>query len=112
MGVHMATNFWTSTHCKKWIKQPQLVMEKTLENNMLNPTELFAVKSYHCHLMQLIAKKMNISQKVVGTASTFYRRLYYKRTFFEFNPSLYLVACMYLSSKLEETAIHQDKRKL
>lgn len=28
--------------------------------------------------MQILAKKLSISQKVVGTASTFFRRLYYK----------------------------------
>merc|ERR1712100_265962 len=72
----------------------------------------FVVKFYHIHLIQLIAKKMNIAQKVVGTAAMFYRRLYYKRTFYDYNPSLYSVTCLYLASKLEETALHQGQAEV
>ena len=55
---------------------------------------------------------MGLAQLVVGTATVFYRRLYFRRTFRDYDPELYSIACLYLASKLEEAAFHQGQAEI
>ena len=50
--------------------------------------------------------KLNMRQRVIATATVFFRRFYLKNSYCETDPYLVLAACCYVAAKAEESPVH------
>ena len=53
-----------------------------------------------------IGRKMNFRQRVIATASVFFRRFYLKNSYCETDPFIVIAACCYVAAKAEECPVH------
>jgi cyclin-C len=53
-----------------------------------------------------IGKKLHFRQRVIATATVFFRRFYLKNSICDSDPYLVLVACCYVAGKAEELPAH------
>jgi cyclin-C len=53
-----------------------------------------------------LGKKLQLGQRVIATATVFFRRFYLKNSYCETDPFLVVTACCYVASKAEETPVH------
>ncbi|KAH9318256.1 hypothetical protein KI387_020025, partial [Taxus chinensis] len=58
--------------------------------------------SYH---IRMLAQNVKVRQRVVATAVTYFRRVYTRKSFAEYDPRLVAPTCLYLASKAEESTI-------
>lgn len=57
-------------------------------------------------VLSRLGSKLNLRQRVIATASVFFRRFYLKNSYCSTDPYLVLAACTYAASKAEESPIH------
>lgn len=71
----MAGNFWTSSHCKQWIWDPQeLEINRRTDVMALGSQANYQkLMTLYINLIQEIGEKLKIRQQVIATA-TIYRR--------------------------------------
>eukprot|EP00898_Chlorokybus_atmophyticus_P003219 jgi/Chlat1/3899/Chrsp26S04018 len=102
----MAANFWISSHCKQLVEK--------CDAGALHPrdaeagftlVEVRKVKIHHADYITKLAMQCKLRQRVVATAIIYYRRLYTKHAFVEYDPRLSAPACLYLASKAEESPV-------
>jgi cyclin C len=53
-----------------------------------------------------LGKKLHFRQRVIATATVFFKRFYLKNSLCETDPYIVLVACCYLAGKAEELPAH------
>ena len=53
-----------------------------------------------------LGKKLQLRQRVIATATVFFRRFYLKNSYCETDPFLVIAACCYVAAKAEESPIH------
>jgi cyclin C len=125
----MAANFWASSHCQVWQKEPK---EEDLseddkrrvgERNRRN-AEIFGpdcmdedIKRLRVHLVAFMtqlarSKQVNVHmgtgavrQRVVSTAMVYVHRFYYYNSYKDFHPYLIAATAFYLASKVEEQPV-------
>ena len=108
----MAGNFWTSSHCKQWIWDPQ-----ELDINRRHDVErMGSIANYHklmtlfINLIQEIGEKLKIRQQVIATATVYFKRFYSKYGLESADPILMAPTCIQLAAKVEESgAINTNK---
>lgn len=53
-----------------------------------------------------LGKKLGLRQRVIATATVFFRRFYLKNSYCETDPFLVIAACCYVAAKAEESPVH------
>lgn len=102
----MAANFWSSSHCKKLLDQDEIghVLPADRENG-LTPEDIKIIKIHMSSYIQTLAQQAKVRQRVVATAIAYFRRVYTRKSFFEYDPRLVAPTCLYLASKAEESTV-------
>jgi cyclin C len=70
-----------------------------------------------CKVITKLGRKMLFRQRVIATATVFFRRFYLKNSYSLTDPFTVMAACCYLAAKAEESPIHiktvvQDSRTI
>eukprot|EP00457_Paulinella_chromatophora_P011189 gb/GEZN01011317.1/.p1 GENE.gb/GEZN01011317.1/~~gb/GEZN01011317.1/.p1 ORF type:complete len:310 (+),score=60.05 gb/GEZN01011317.1/:160-1089(+) len=106
----MAANFWTSSHRQRWLFDKTYV-EK---NSNGKDTEVFGggrvgranvliLRTYFIEYIHKLGQQLQLRQKVLATAVVFFKRLYLKASFCEFDPRLVAPTVLFIAAKAEET---------
>jgi len=53
-----------------------------------------------------LGKKLQLRQRVIATATVFFRRFYLKNAYCETDPFAVIPACIYVAAKAEESSVH------
>jgi cyclin C len=53
-----------------------------------------------------LGKKLLLRQRVIATATVFFRRFYLKNSYCETDPFIVIAACCYVAAKAEESPAH------
>ena len=53
-----------------------------------------------------LGKKLGFRQRVIATATVFFRRFYLKNSYCETDPFIVIAACCYVAAKAEESPVH------
>eukprot|EP00252_Welwitschia_mirabilis_P015215 TRINITY_DN3346_c0_g1_i5.p1 TRINITY_DN3346_c0_g1~~TRINITY_DN3346_c0_g1_i5.p1 ORF type:complete len:252 (-),score=40.93 TRINITY_DN3346_c0_g1_i5:274-1029(-) len=102
----MASNFWTSSHCKRLLEQDEVGLVHAQDKDLgLTQEDVKIIKIQMSNCIRLLAQHVKVRQRVVATAITYFRRVYVRKSFAEYDPRLVAVACLYLASKAEECTI-------
>lgn len=103
----MATDYWASSHNKKWVTDRLALHNSRLEDlACLGAENLAFLNIFFANLISKIGKKLHFRQRVVATATVFLRRFYLKNSLMDTDPYIVLVACFYVAGKAEELPIH------
>lgn len=76
------------------------------DREYLSDEEIKKARIYFSDVIQLLGKKLSLRQRVVATATVFFRRFYLENSFIEFDPRLFAPGCLYLAAKVEECITH------
>eukprot|EP01097_Dermamoeba_algensis_P000197 TRINITY_DN1070_c0_g1_i2.p1 TRINITY_DN1070_c0_g1~~TRINITY_DN1070_c0_g1_i2.p1 ORF type:complete len:298 (-),score=60.52 TRINITY_DN1070_c0_g1_i2:194-1087(-) len=99
----MASDFWSSSHCSTWLLDRKMIeTSNSKDTELFSAVELKILKIHFLNLIQIVARKMNLRQRIAATASVFFKRFYVKNSFLEFDPRLVVPTSLYLSTKAEE----------
>ncbi|EJD05692.1 cyclin-like protein [Fomitiporia mediterranea MF3/22] len=104
----MATDFWASSHFKRWIVDRATLHRARLEDlhYVDDPDHLALLGIFFANLMSKLGNKLSMRQRVIATATIFFRRFYIKNSYCETDPYLVLAACCYVAAKAEESPVH------
>ncbi|KAJ3827731.1 cyclin-like protein [Lentinula raphanica] len=104
----MATDFWASSHYKRWIVDRSTLKQARADDLVYVPAseylDFFTI--YFANLITKLCKKLQLRQRVVATATVFFHRFYLKNSYCETDPYLVLSACCYVAAKAEESPVH------
>ena len=53
-----------------------------------------------------LGKKLTLKQRVIATATVFFRRFYLKNSYCDTDPFIVVAACCYVAAKSEESPVH------
>ncbi|KAF9530960.1 cyclin-like protein [Crepidotus variabilis] len=104
----MATDFWASSHYKRWIVDRATLHQARLADLQYvdNPEQLDFLSIYFANLITKLGRKLQFRQRVIATATVFFRRFYLKNSYSETDPFIVIAACCYVAAKAEESPIH------
>jgi cyclin-C len=57
-------------------------------------------------VIAMLGKRLSLRQRVIATATVFFRRFYVKNLYCETDPFLVIAACCYVAAKAEESPVH------
>ncbi|CAA7263927.1 unnamed protein product [Cyclocybe aegerita] len=106
--LQMATDFWESSYYKRWIVD-RVVLKHARDEDLQyidHPEHLDFLAMYFANLITKLGKKLQFRQRVIATATVFFRRFYLKNSYCETDPFTVLAACCYLAAKAEESPAH------
>ncbi|EFJ10868.1 hypothetical protein SELMODRAFT_173060 [Selaginella moellendorffii] len=102
----MAANFWTSSHCKRLLEQEEIsVVSNDDRDRGLTQEDVKIIKIYFSSYIKKLAQRAKVRQRVVATAIAYFRRVYTRKSFSEYDPRLVAPTCLYLASKAEESTV-------
>lgn len=90
----MTLNIWTS-----W-ESSSLTVSGTNDLGVVDPALIIVV------VITKLCKKLSLRQRVIGTATVFFRRFYLKNSYCETEPFIVAAACCYVAAKAEESPVH------
>ncbi|XP_006460431.1 hypothetical protein AGABI2DRAFT_220473, partial [Agaricus bisporus var. bisporus H97] len=108
----MAADFWLSSHHKRWIvdratarraREQDRQILRYLGQDVIH-LDYFAI--YFANVITKLGKKLGLRQRVIATATVFFRRFYLKNSYCETDPFLVIAACCYVAAKAEESPVH------
>ncbi|KAF7294389.1 CYCLIN domain-containing protein [Mycena kentingensis (nom. inval.)] len=104
----MATDFWASSHYKRWIVDRATLRQARAEDLLYveDPEHLDFLAIYFAELVAKLGKQLHLAQRAIATATVFFRRFYLKNSYCETDPFIVIAACCYLASKAEEFPVH------
>lgn len=102
----MAANFWTSSHYKTLHDEEKIgrVLPADAEHG-LTEEDVKIVKIGMSQYIKSLAQQAKVRHRVVATAIAYFRRIYTRKSFAEFDPCLVAPTCLYLASKAEESTV-------
>lgn len=104
----MTANFWVSTHYRNWlIPQTDLSSANKKDKAFLSDLEIKKLRIYFADWIAQLCSTLNIKlrQRVVATATVYFKRFFLRNNFVEFEPALVGATCVYLASKIEECSV-------
>ncbi|KAF9475275.1 cyclin-like protein [Pholiota conissans] len=104
----MAADFWASSHYKRWIVDRATLHQARYEDLQFveDPEYLDYLAIYFANLITKLGKKLQFRQRIIATATVFFRRFYLKNSYSETDPFTVIAACCYLAAKAEESPVH------
>ncbi|KZT20552.1 cyclin-like protein [Neolentinus lepideus HHB14362 ss-1] len=104
----MATDFWASSHYKRWIVDRAAVQRARAEDRQFvdDPEYLDLLAIFFANCISKLGKKLGLRQRVIATATVFFHRFYLKNSYSETDPFLVIAACCYVAAKAEESPVH------
>ncbi|KAI0829224.1 cyclin-like protein [Trametes gibbosa] len=104
----MATDFWASSHHKRWIVDRATLRQARSDDLQYvdNPEHLAFLNIFFANLIAKLGKKLSLRQRVVATATVFFRRFYLRNSYCETDPFIVAAACCYVAAKAEESPVH------
>lgn len=57
-------------------------------------------------MISKLGKQLSLRQRVIATATIFFRRFYLKNAYCETDPFIVIAACCYVAAKCEESPVH------
>ncbi|KAJ7083148.1 cyclin-like protein [Mycena belliarum] len=105
----MATDFWSSTHYKRWLVDRATLRQARADDLLYvdDPEHLDFLALYFGELIVKLGRKLRVlPQRVIATATVFFRRFYLKNSYCETDPFIVVAACCYLAAKAEEFPMH------
>ncbi|KAJ7618409.1 cyclin-like protein [Roridomyces roridus] len=104
----MATDFWSSSHYKRWIVDRATLRQARADDLLYidDAEHLDFLAIYFAEIIGKLGKKMQIPQRVIATATVFFRRFYLKNSYCETDPFMVIAACIYVAAKAEEFPVH------
>nr|CAD1839095.1 unnamed protein product [Ananas comosus var. bracteatus] len=102
----MAANFWTSSHCKQLLDPDEVDVVHPLDRERgITQEEFRLVKIHMSFYIWKLAQQVKVRQRVIATATTYFRRVYTRKSMTEYDPRLVTPTCLYLASKAEESTV-------
>ncbi|KAF8991686.1 cyclin-like protein [Cyathus striatus] len=71
-----------------------------------DPEHLDLLAIYFANIITKLGKKLQLRQRVIATATVFFRRFYLKNSYCETDPFFVIAACIYVAAKAEEYPVH------
>ena len=104
----MSTDFWSSSHYRKWIVDHVTIRESRAEDLRYvdDPEHLDFLGIFFANIITKLCKKLSLRQRVIATATVFFRRFYLKNSYCETEPFIVAAACCYVAAKAEESPVH------
>lgn len=104
----MATDYWASSHYKRWIVDRATLKQARADDLQYvdDPELLDFLAIYFANVISKLGKKLQLRQRVIATATVFFRRFYLKNSYCETDPFIVISACCYLAAKAEEFPVH------
>ncbi|TDL17693.1 hypothetical protein BD410DRAFT_816457 [Rickenella mellea] len=104
----MATDFWSSSHYKRWMVDRATAKHARAEDIHYadDPEHIALLGVFFYTLISKLATKLLLRQRVIATATVFFRRFYLKNSYCETDPYIVLAACCYVAAKAEESPVH------
>ncbi|KAF8954247.1 cyclin-like protein [Flammula alnicola] len=104
----MATDFWASSHYKRWIVDRATLNQARCEDVQFveDPEYLDYLSIYFANVITKLGKKLQFRQRIIATATVFFRRFYLKNSYCATDPFTVIAACCYLAAKAEESPVH------
>lgn len=104
----MATDFWASSHFKRWIFDRATLRQARADDLRYvdDPEHLDFLAIFFANLISKLGKKLQLRQRVIATATVFFRRFYIKNSYCETDPFIVIAACCYVAAKAEELPVH------
>ncbi|GLB33231.1 putative cyclin family protein [Lyophyllum shimeji] len=104
----MATDFWASSHYKRWVVDRATLKQARAEDLQYvdDPDHLHFLAIYFANAISKLGKKLGLRQRAIATATVFFRRFYLKNSYCETDPFIVIAACCYVAAKAEESPIH------
>ncbi|KAH9916794.1 cyclin-like protein [Fomitopsis serialis] len=104
----MATDFWVSSHCTRWNVDRATLRQARAEDIQYvdHPEHLDFLAIFFASLITKLGKKLSLRQRVVATATVFFRRFYLKNAYCDTDPFIVIAACCYVAAKAEESPVH------
>ncbi|KAH9936899.1 cyclin-like protein [Epithele typhae] len=104
----MATDFWASSHFKRWIVDRATLRQARSDDELYvgSPDNLGFLNIFFANLISKLGKKLQLRQRVIATATVFFRRFYVKNSYCETDPFIVIAACCYVAAKAEESPVH------
>lgn len=104
----MATNFWTSSHHANWTFSDKETLRKVREQISIHgfkPGEVQRLHSFAIEYIHKAGQKLRLRQRVLSTASVYYKRFYVRASICDFDPRLVAPTVLFIASKVEESAL-------
>ncbi|KAJ7240011.1 cyclin-like protein [Mycena rebaudengoi] len=104
----MATDFWASSHYKRWIVDRATLKQARADDLLYidDPEHLEFFAIYFAEMIAKLGKKITLAQRAIATATVFFRRFYLKNSYCETDPFIVVAACCYVAAKAEESPVH------
>ncbi|KAI0084168.1 cyclin-like protein [Irpex rosettiformis] len=104
----MATDFWASSHYKRWIVDRATLRQARAEDLQYveDPEYFDLLNIFFANVISKLGKKLQLRQRVVATATMFFKRFYLKNSYCETDPFIVIAACCYVAAKAEESPVH------
>ncbi|KAJ2932538.1 hypothetical protein H1R20_g4528, partial [Candolleomyces eurysporus] len=104
----MTTDFWASSHYKRWIVDRATLRQARGEDReyVNDPEHLDFLAIFFANVITKLGKKLQLRQRVIATATVFFRRFYLKNKYCETDPFIVIPACIYVAAKAEESPVH------
>ncbi|KAI8635949.1 cyclin-like protein [Parasitella parasitica] len=103
----MAANYWASTQRNHWmLDRWSLATSREEDLKYVSEADYVKLRIWFCHLIQKLAKRLQLRQQVVATAFVYFKRFYINNSIKATDPILVLVTCVYLATKIEECPVH------
>lgn len=104
----MATDFWASSQFKRWIVDRATLRRARAEDLQYagDPELLDLLNIFFANVIAKLGKKLSLRQRVIATATVFFRRFYLKNSYAETDPFMVIAACCYVAAKAEEFPVH------
>nr|XP_024363487.1 cyclin-C1-1-like isoform X1 [Physcomitrium patens] len=109
MGEILSSKYLVGYPCacsKKLLDQEEVSQVAQIDAERgLTPEDVKLMKIQFSSYIKTIGGHAKVRQRVVATAIAYFRRIYTRKSFSEFDPRLVAPTCLYLASKAEESTV-------
>lgn len=103
----MTANYWESSQALKWkLTQEELEENRKEDLKYISEREYWHLNYYCCNIAYKIGRNLQLRQRIIATALTYFKRFYSKNSFRGSEPLLVLTTCIYVATKIEEYPLH------
>jgi len=103
----MASDFWTSSHYRRWIVDRATVAQARMDDtHYTKPREVALLGILFANTIVKLCRRLGLRQRVIATANVYFRRFYLKNSYCDTDPFIVIAACVYVAAKAEETPSH------